>query len=73
MKLVEVHVEKFRNFDDSDVVYGERLSGSGAGHVTSAVVGLVVAIVGVVMLGSAEEPATGSTAGTGGASPVLTT
>ena len=36
-------------------VYGERLSGSG-GHVASAVVGLAVAIVGVVLLGSAEAP-----------------
>ena len=39
-------------------VYGERLSASGAGHVTSAVVGLLIAIVGIVFLGSAEEPPT---------------
>jgi drug/metabolite transporter (DMT)-like permease len=37
-------------------VYGERLSASGGGHVTSAVVGLLIAIVGIVLLGSAEEP-----------------
>jgi hypothetical protein len=37
-------------------VYGERLSASSGGHVTSAVVGLLIAIVGIVLLGSAEEP-----------------
>ena len=35
-------------------VYGERLSANGGGHVASAVVGLVIAIVGIVLLGSAE-------------------
>ena len=38
------------------VVYGERLSADGDGHVASAAVGLVVAIVGIVLLGSAEGP-----------------
>ena len=38
------------------VVYGERLSANGGGHVASAAVGLVVAIVGIVLLGSAEGP-----------------
>ncbi len=37
-------------------VYGERISGSGTGHVASAAVGLAVAIVGVVVLGSADAP-----------------
>ena len=38
------------------VVYGERLSANGGGHVASAAVGLVVAIVGIVLLGSAQGP-----------------
>jgi drug/metabolite transporter (DMT)-like permease len=38
------------------VVYGENLSASGGGHIASAAVGLAVAIVGIVLLGSAEEP-----------------
>ena len=38
------------------VVYGERLSAGGGGHAASAAVGLVVAIVGIVLLGSAEGP-----------------
>ena len=38
-------------------VYGERLSASGGGHVASAAVGLAIAIVGIVLLGSAEGPA----------------
>ena len=38
------------------IVYGERLSASGGGHVASAAVGLVVAIVGIMLLGSAEVP-----------------
>lgn len=37
-------------------VYGERLSANGGGHVASAAVGLVVAIVGIVLLGSAGGP-----------------
>jgi drug/metabolite transporter (DMT)-like permease len=37
-------------------VYGERLSANGGGHVASAAVGLVVGIVGIVLLGSAEAP-----------------
>ena len=37
-------------------VYGERLSASGGGHTASAALGLVVAIVGIVLLGSAEGP-----------------
>jgi hypothetical protein len=37
-------------------VYGEKLAASGAGHVASAAVGLAVAIVGIVLLGSAEAP-----------------
>ena len=38
------------------VVYGERLSANGGGHVASAAVGLAVAIAGIVLLGSAEGP-----------------
>ena len=41
-------------------VYGERLSGGGGGHVASAVIGLAVAIVGVVLLGSAKTPSQAS-------------
>jgi len=37
-------------------VYGERLAGSGGGHIASAAIGLGVAIVGIVLLGSAEGP-----------------
>jgi drug/metabolite transporter (DMT)-like permease len=37
-------------------VYGERLAASGGGHVASAAVGLGVAIVGIVLLGSAQGP-----------------
>jgi drug/metabolite transporter (DMT)-like permease len=47
------------------VVYGERLAANGGGHVTSAAVGLAVAIVGIVLLGSAEGPAACETAGAG--------
>jgi drug/metabolite transporter (DMT)-like permease len=47
-------------------VYGERLSGSGGGHVASAAVGLAVAIVGVVLLGSAETPSGTQPASAGG-------
>jgi drug/metabolite transporter (DMT)-like permease len=55
------------------VVYGERLSASGGGHVASAAVGLAVAIVGIVLLGSAEEPPTAESASTGGIhSPIPT-
>jgi drug/metabolite transporter (DMT)-like permease len=55
------------------VVYGERLSAGGGGHVASAAVGLAIAIVGIVLLGSAEEPAPGSAPGAGAPSPVPTT
>ncbi len=55
------------------VVYGERLSASGGGHVASAAVGLAVAIVGIVLLGSAEKPPTAESASTGGLpSPIPT-
>jgi drug/metabolite transporter (DMT)-like permease len=37
-------------------VYGEKLSGSGGGHVAAASVGLGVAIVGIVLLARADEP-----------------
>jgi hypothetical protein len=37
-------------------VYGERLSGNGGGHIASAFVGLAVAIGGIAILASAEEP-----------------
>ena len=50
------------------IVYGERLSASGGGHVASAAVGLVVAIVGIMLLGSAEVPPESGVA-IGGASP----
>jgi drug/metabolite transporter (DMT)-like permease len=56
------------------VVYGERLAANGGGHVTSAVVGLAVAIVGIVLLGSAEgPPATESAVAGGIPSPAPTT
>ena len=38
------------------VVYGETLSSTGAGHTGSAVIGLVVAIVGIALLAGSEEP-----------------
>ena len=54
-------------------VYGEKLSASGGGHVASAAVGLAVAIVGVVMLGSAEGPPTPEPANANGVpSPIQT-
>lgn len=56
------------------VVYGERLSAGGAGHAASAAVGLVVAIVGIVLLGSAEGPLDNDLANAGGMpSPPATT
>ncbi len=55
-------------------VYGERLAASGAGHVTSAVVGLALAIVGIVLLGSAEGPPASEPASASGIpSPAPTT
>jgi hypothetical protein len=55
-------------------VYGERLSASGGGHVTSAAVGLVVAIFGIVLLSSAEGPPnTRLASGDGIPSPAPTT
>ena len=47
-------------------VYGERLSANGSGHAASAAVGLVVAIVGIVLLGSAEGPSGNDLASAGG-------
>jgi drug/metabolite transporter (DMT)-like permease len=56
------------------IVYGERLSASGGGHVASAVVGLVIAIVGIALLGSAEVPPDNGDASAGHlASPAPTT
>jgi drug/metabolite transporter (DMT)-like permease len=43
------------------VVYGERLS-HGGGHVAPAIIGLALAVVGVVLLARAEGPAAGETA-----------
>ncbi len=55
-------------------VYGEMLSASGGGHVASAAVGLVVAIVGIVLLGSAEGPPDSNLTTAGGMpSPAPTT
>jgi drug/metabolite transporter (DMT)-like permease len=48
------------------VVYGERLSADGGGHTSSAAVGLIIAIVGIVLLGSAEGPPESSQADAGG-------
>lgn len=48
------------------VVYGERLSANGGGHAASAAVGLLVAIVGIVLLGSAEGPPEHHLASAGG-------
>ncbi len=48
-------------------VYAEELSASGGGHVASAV-GPAVAIVGIVLLGSAEDPPAAEPA-SAGASP----
>ena len=48
------------------VVYGERLSANGGGHAASAAVGLLVAIVGIVLLGSAEGPPDHDLASAGG-------
>jgi drug/metabolite transporter (DMT)-like permease len=48
------------------VVYGERLSANGGGHAASAAVGLLIAIVGIVLLGSAEQPADTNPAIAGG-------
>ncbi len=54
-------------------VYGEKLAGSGGGHIASAAVGLGVAIVGIVLLGSAEGPPAAEPASAGGVpSPVST-
>jgi drug/metabolite transporter (DMT)-like permease len=50
-------------------VYGEKLAASGAGHVASAAVGLSVAIVGIVLLGSAEAPIAAEPASNGGRVP----
>jgi drug/metabolite transporter (DMT)-like permease len=56
------------------VVYGERLSASGGGHVASAAVGLGVAVVGIVLLGSAEGPPESNLVTAGGMpTPVPTT
>ena len=43
------------------LVYGETLS-HGGGHLAPAIIGLVLAIVGVVLLSGAEEPSAGETA-----------
>jgi len=48
------------------VVYGERLSADGGAHTASAALGLIVAIVGIVLLGSAEGPPEVSQADAGG-------
>ena len=48
------------------VVYGERLSADGGGHTASAAVGLIVAIFGIVLLGSAEGPPESSRGTAGG-------
>lgn len=42
-------------------VYGERLS-HGGGHVAPAIIGLALAVAGVVLLARAEEPTAGETA-----------
>jgi drug/metabolite transporter (DMT)-like permease len=47
------------------VVYGERLAASGGGHVASAAIGLGIAIVGIVLLGSSQAPAAPAPAGAG--------
>jgi hypothetical protein len=47
-------VTLFSNVILGIAVYRERISASGRGHATSAVVSIAVAIVGVVLLGSAE-------------------
>jgi hypothetical protein len=54
-------------------VYGERLAASGGGHVASAAVGLAVAIVGIVLLGSAEGPPAAKPASAGGIPSVAPT
>ena len=55
-------------------VYGEKLSGSGGGHIASAIVGLAVALFGVVLLASAEGPTAAEPASGGGVpSPAPTT
>jgi drug/metabolite transporter (DMT)-like permease len=55
------------------VVYGEKLTAGGAGHVASAAVGLAVAVVGIVMLASAEGPTTVEPVSAGGLSPGTST
>jgi hypothetical protein len=42
-------------------VYGEKLSADGAGHIATAAVGLTVAVVGIVLLASAQGLSTGRT------------
>ena len=52
------------------VVYGETLS-HGGGHVAPAIIGLALAVVGVVLLARAEGPTVGETApGDGVPAPV---
>jgi hypothetical protein len=41
-------------------VYGEQLSKSGAGHSSSAFLGLIVAIVGIALLAGSEAPEAGA-------------
>jgi hypothetical protein len=45
------------------VVYGERLAQSGAGHVSSAGIGLLVAIAGIALLAGSESPQASGTSG----------
>jgi drug/metabolite transporter (DMT)-like permease len=42
-------------------VYGEKISEGGAGHGSSAVLGLIVAMVGIAFLAGSEAPQTGAT------------
>ena len=51
-------------------VYGERLEASGGGHMASAAIGLAVAIVGVVLLGSAVALTAAEPASNGGGIPL---
>ena len=44
------------------VVYGERLAKSGAGHVSSAGIGLLIAIAGIALLAGSEAPQPSGTA-----------
>jgi hypothetical protein len=48
------------------VVFGEKLAGSGGGHIASAAIGLGVAIVGIILLGSAQDPNALQPGSTGG-------